>query len=372
MLMSLSICFFTDVCPPTLGGAQTVLDQLCRQLVRLGHRPVVVAPPAREPFDDRSLGYPVVRHRRQWSKRFGVRAILPMLLALHARHRFDLVHCHAAYPQAYVAESLRRLTGIPLVVRPHGADVLPGEVIRRARRLESRMRMALGAADAVIAQGESLRDVITELGVDPGRITIINNGVDVAAFAAAEPFPHHRPYLLGLGSLVPHKGFDLLVEAYARLRDPRVDLLIAGEGREQSALAGLIQRRGLGDRVRLLGPITGDRKTSLYRSADFFVCPSRREPFANVILEALASGLPVVATDVGGNREMVRPEVNGLLCRPESPPALAAAIQRLLDEPQVVGRLRAAAVPSVADHDWPRVAERYVEVYRSVVGAARR
>jgi glycosyltransferase involved in cell wall biosynthesis len=370
--MSLSICFFTDVCPPTLGGAQAVLHQLCRRLVGLGHRPLVVAPPAREPCVDRSLGYPVVRHRRQWSKRFGVRAILPRLLALHARHRFDLVHCHAAYPQAYVAESLRRLRGIPFVVRPHGADVLPGEAIRRSPRLESRMRRALGAADAVIAQGESLRDVIMELGVDRERITIINNGVDLAAFAAAEPFPHPRPYILGFGSLVPHKGFDLLVEAYARLHGPPLDLLIAGDGAEGAALTAQAARLGIGDRVRLLGPVTGERKVSLYRSAAFFVCPSRREPFANVILEALASGLPVVATDIGGNREIVRPEVNGLLCQPESAAALAAAMERLLADSPLVARLREAAVPSVAGHDWPRVAERYLEVYRSVVAASRR
>jgi glycosyltransferase involved in cell wall biosynthesis len=124
--------------------------------------------------------------------------------------------------------------------------------------------------------------------------------------------------------------------------------------------------------VRLLGPVTGDRKVSLYRSAELFVCPSRREPFANVILEALASGLPVVAADVGGNPELVTPEVNGLLCRPESPTAIAAAIQQLLDEPAVTRRLRAAAPQSIAGHDWPRVAMRYVETYRAVVATARR
>ncbi len=370
--MSLSICLFTDVCLPTLGGAQTVLDQLCRQLMRLGHRPVVVAPPTREPFDDRQLGYPVVRHRRQWSKRFAVRAILPRLLALHARHRFDLVHCHAAYPQAYVAATLRRLSGIPYVVRPHGADVLPGEMIRISKRLEARMSRALARADTVIAQGEALRDVILGIGVAAERIVTINNGVDIAAFAEAEAFPHSRPYILGLGSLVRHKGFDLLVDAYARLRDPAVDLLIAGAGSESVALAAQIERLGLRDRVRLLSPVTGDRKVSLYRSAECFVCPSRREPFANVILEALASGVPVVATDVGGNRELVRPEVNGLLCEPESPPAIAAALQRLLDAPNVTARLRAAALPSVADHDWSHVAARYVDAYRAVVATSRR
>jgi glycosyltransferase involved in cell wall biosynthesis len=370
--MSLSLCLFTDVCLPTLGGAQTVLDQLCRQLVRLGHRPVVVAPPADEPFDDRQFGYPVIRHRRQWSKRFAVRAILPRLLALHGRHRFDVVHCHAAYPQAYVAATLRRLTGIPYVVRPHGADVLPGEKIRLSQRLEARMARALTRADAVIAQGDALRDVIIGIGVAPDRIVTINNGVDVATFATAEPFPHPRRYILGLGSLVPHKGFDLLVDAYARLRDPAVDLLIAGDGSEAAALGAQIARLGLTDRVRLLGPVTGSRKVSLYRSAEWFVCPSRREPFANVILEALASGLPVVATDVGGNREMVKPECNGLLCQPESPEALAAAIQRLLDQPAFASGLRSAAAASVAGHDWSQVATRYVEVYRAVVAGARR
>jgi glycosyltransferase involved in cell wall biosynthesis len=370
--MSLSICLFSDVCLPALGGAQTVLDQLCRQLVRLGHRPVVVAPPAREPFDDRSLGYPVVRHHRQWSKRFAVRSILPRLLALHARHRFDVVHCHAAYPQAYVALTLRQLTGLPYVVRPHGADVLPDEAIRRVPRLAARMSRALTAADAVIAQGESLRDVIRGIGVAPERMVTINNGVDIAAFAVAEPFPHPRPYILGLGSLVRHKGFDLLVDAYGRLSNPAVDLLIAGDGGESAALTAQIARLGLHDRVRLLGPVTGDRKVSLYRSGECFVCPSRREPFANVILEALASGLPVVATDVGGNRELVQSEVNGLLCEPESSAAIAAALQRLLDAPEVAARLRAAAPQSIANHDWSQVAARYVDAYRAVAATARR
>jgi glycosyltransferase involved in cell wall biosynthesis len=178
--------------------------------------------------------------------------------------------------------------------------------------------------------------------------------------------------MFGLGSLVPHKGFDLLVDAYARLRDPAVDLLIAGDGSEAAALGAQIARLGLTDRVRLLGPVTDSRKVSLYRSAEWFVCPSRREPFANVILEALASGLPVVATDVGGNREMVKPECNGLLCQPESPEALAAAIQRLLDQPAFASGLRSAAAASVAGHDWSQVATRYVEVYRAVVAGARR
>lgn len=367
----LSICLLSDVSLPQLGGAQTVLDCLARRLTAAGHRAVVVAPRSREPWDDGLFGYRVIRHRRPFSKRFGTRLLLPRLLALHRRERFDLVHCHAAYPQAHVAATLRQLAGLPFVVRPHGCDILPGDVIRRSPRLERRMQRAVTAADLVIAQGEFLRGVIEEAGVPAERVRVINNGVDVAAFAAAQPYPHPRPYILGMGSLVPHKGFDLLLRAYAQLPADRPELLIAGDGPERQRLLDLARELGIAGEVHLLGVVTGDRKVSLYRSATCFVCPSRREPFANVLLESLASGVPAVATDVGGNREIVRHGENGLLCAPESPPALAAAVGRLLADATLAERLRAGAARLVARFDWDAVADRYIDLYREVIAARR-
>lgn len=368
---TLSVCLYTDVAPPGIGGAQTVLDCLARRLVALGHRPVVVAPPARAAGDDRALGYPIHRHRRQVSKRLGTRLVLPRLLLLHRRHRFDLVHCHAAYPQAHVAATFERLAGVPFVVRPHGSDILPDDAIRRVPRLERRMCRAIAAAAAVIAQGDYLRDVITAAGVDPERIRVINNGVEVAAFGTASPAAHPRPYILGLGGLVPHKGFDLLVRGYASLPPGRPDLLIAGDGPEHDRLRGLADALGVGPQVVLLGPVVGAGKVSLYRSAEFFVCPSRREPFANVILEAMAAGRPVVATDVGGNRELVRHGVTGLLCPSESPPALAAAMQRLVESPALRDSLAAAAARAAVAYDWSAVADRYIGLYREIAAAGR-
>ena len=363
----LSICLFTPLCPPSIGGAQNVLDQLARRLNEGGHRAVVVAPRPREAWDDRRLAYPVVRHRRPWSKRFAIHGILPRLAALHLRHRFDVVHCHSAYPHAYVAATMRRLFGVPFVVRPHGADILPGEEIRRSPSLDRRMRKAVAAADAVIAQGDWLRQVIAEIGVAAERVHVVNNGVDVEAFRSAAPFPHPRPYLLGLGGLVPHKGFDILLRAYALLPSPSHDLLIAGEGVEAPSLSSLARELGIERRVRFLGLVTGERKVGLYRSATLFVCPSRREPFANVILEAFASGIPVVATDVGGNREMVEDGVNGLVVPPESPEALAAAIERLLGSTAGLASLQKGAARGADRFDWHAVVERYVAIYRRVI-----
>jgi glycosyltransferase involved in cell wall biosynthesis len=368
---SLSICLFTPLCPPSVGGAQNVLDQIARRLVEGGHRPVVVAPRPREAWDDRRLAYPVVRHRRPWSKRFAVHGILPRLAALHVRHRFDVVHCHSAYPHAVIAATMRRLFGVPYVVRPHGADILPGEEIRKSPLLDRRMRDAVTVADAVIAQGDSLRQVIADIGVAAERIHVVNNGVDLDAFRSAAAFPHPRPYLLGLGGLVPHKGFDILLRAYAMLREPTHDLLIAGDGTEAGPLARLAAELGVGGRVTFLGVVTGERKVGLYRSATLFVCPSRREPFANVILEAFAAGVPVVATDVGGNREMVEDGANGLVVPPESPEAMASAIDRLLGSAALVASLRDGAAGTGPRFDWAAVVDRYVAIYRQVIAARR-
>lgn len=363
----LSICLYADVALPVIGGAQTVLDQLARTLLKLGHRPLVVAPAARGAWDDDVFPYPVVRHRRARSKRFGTRLLLPRLLQLHRRHRFDLVHCHSTYPPAHVARTLRRLTGLPYVVRPHGADILPGDTIRSSPRLERRMLAALRQANGIIAQGAYLRDVVLEAGVSADRVHVINNGVDVAAFATAEPFGHPRPYVLGLASLVPHKGLDLLVRGFALAGAQGVDLLVAGEGPESARLQALAGTLGVGERVHLLGNVTGERKISLYCSAKIFACPSRREPFANVILEAFASGVPVVATDVGGNRELLQGGDAGILCAPESPEALAAALRKVLDDAPLEQRLRRRSRETATVYGWPEVAGNYVACYRQVL-----
>lgn len=361
----MKICFYTDTFLPSVGGAEMVLDNLARQLTRRGESVVVLAPGPGQ--DDEKRGYPVVRYRKPFSKRLGVRQTLPKLLKLQAQQRFDVIHCHSAYPPAYVAATLRGWLGTPVVVRPHGSDILPGERIRKDPRLEQRLRDTLKNVDAVVAQGSFLADVIHNLGVEQRRVHIIHNGVDLSTFAQGEPFEHPRPYILGLGNFSQRKGFDVLLRAYARLEEPTHDLIIAGGGREETALQQLAGELGITRRVRFTGPVDGQRKVNLYRSARFFVCPSRREPFANVILEALASRLPVVASSVGGNTELVKDGAHGLLFPSEDDHALAAAMQRLLAQPQFTDKLSDSAARFVKEFDWPVVAENYLHLYRDVV-----
>lgn len=374
---SFAVCLYTDTFLPDVGGAEMVLHNLAARLCRQQRRVVVVAPrprrvdaPEEEQVEAQRDRYQVSRFRRPFSKRWGVRLVLPRLIRLHRRHRFDVLHCHAAYPQAYVASTLKRLYGIPYVVRPHGSDILPGERIRSNPRLERRARRGLADADAVIAQGEFLKEVIVDLGVDENQVRVIHNGVDLSEFADAPPYSHPRPYLLALGNLSRRKGMDVLIRAYARLASPRADLLIAGTGGELEALRELSNELGVASRVRFVGFVSGVEKVSLYRGAEFFVCPSRREPFANVILEAMASGLPVVATDVGGNRQLVGSGRHGLLCRSEDVEGMAGALGALLDSPDRLSDSRAAVPEYVARFGWERIAQEYATLYDEVARAA--
>ncbi|QDU81950.1 Glycogen synthase [Polystyrenella longa] len=364
----MKVCLLTDTFFPNVGGAEMVLDHLARELVERGADVVVLAPKSRNAHEDQ-YPYQVERYRKPFSKHWGLRLFLPKLMLLHRRYQFDVIHCHAAYPQAYVARTFSQITGVPVVVRPHGSDILPGERMRKHPRIEERIRRTLQSVDAIIAQGDFLRDEIAALDVPLEKIHVIHNGVSLQTFATGEPYIHPRPYCLSLGNLSHRKGFDVLIRAFAKVDSTKIDLLIGGTGPEEEDLKLLITELGQQDRIHLVGHVSGQEKVNLYRSAEFFVCPSRREPFANVILEALASGLPIVATAVGGNSQLVRQDEHGLLSSSEDVDALAENLRRCIEEPDRLARYRAAVSDFVSQFDWPLVAGRYRALYEQVISA---
>lgn len=362
----MKICFYTDTFFPLVGGAEVVLHNLAKELKALGHEPVVLAPRVRHMHNPADLGYPIYRYSQPSSKRFLTRQTLWYLLRLHSSTKFELLHCHAAYPPAYVGASFKRLVRVPMVVRPHGGDVVPNGRIRKHPRLERRLRGALAAADAVIAQGRYLQNVILALGVEPERVHIINNGVALTSFRNRRPFSYPRPYVLGLGNLIHRKGFDLLLRAYAGLPDCEVDLLIAGNGRVRADLERLAHELNIDDRVKFLGFIEGQNKVDLLGSARALVCPSRSEPFANVILEAFAAGIPVIASDVEGNTELIRHRQRGLLFPSEDVQALATALRTVLADEALQSSMRKAISKFIRNFDWPVIARQYLALYEEL------
>jgi glycosyltransferase involved in cell wall biosynthesis len=355
---------------PTVGGAELLLHGLADSLVERGHAVTVWAPQVRGK-DNRVVGrYRLRRYGRPSSKRFGARQTLPRLLLETWGQRLDVLHCHGAYPAGYVGAAFKRLTGTPVLIRPHGADILPGEWIDRDPRLAARMRDALRMADAVVAQGEFLAERLRALGVPAGRLHVICNGVRLP-----EGTPRSMPEaasVVAMGSLTPKKGFDILLQAFrlVRQRLPQARLTIAGEGPEGPRLRELASSLGLTGAVLFAGLVTGGAKADLFARARLFVSSARREPFANANLEAMAMGTPMIATRVGGNPEIVEDGMSGLLVEPEDPDGLAAAIIRLLDEPVRAEAMGRAARRRAEAFSWERMVDRYEALYRDL-GAIR-
>jgi teichuronic acid biosynthesis glycosyltransferase TuaC len=244
--------------------------------------------------------------------------------------RFDGIDAHYLYPDGVAAVWLGRRFGLPVVLTARGSDVTqwPGHVV--PRRLILR---ACGDAAAIITVSTGLRDALSALGVPPARITVLRNGVDLEQFSprdrdtARARLGLSGPALLSVGGLIPRKGHDLTIRALPAL--PGWTLLIAGEGPERNALRALAEQLGVADRVRLLGAWPHGDLASLYSAADISCLSSSREGMANVLLESMACGTPVVASPIPGNDEAVRSRAGGVIAEARTPEAIAAAVRDL-------------------------------------------
>lgn len=297
------------------------------------------------------------------------------LVRLRRDFPFDLIDAHFAYPDGLAAVLLGRLLRRPVVVTLRGSIVR----LQHYRLHRPQIRWALDHAARVIAVSQSLKDVATDLGVGARHISVIPNGVDLAKFrpkvrsAAREAcgLPLDRSIILTVGGIYEGKGQHHVVEALARLsaRRPDAVYVMVGEDRRDGYVEGLrerVARAGLGERVRFAGRKPHDALADWYSAADVFCLATRSEGWANVLLEALACGTPVVATRVGGNAEIVPSDRYGLLVAHGDVPALADALDRAIESRWD----RAALAAYAAGHTWDAAASLVVGEFERVLAAA--
>jgi len=171
-----------------------------------------------------------------------------------------------------------------------------------------------------------------------------------------------------LGRLAPQKDVGTLLQAFARL-PAGTQLLVVGDGPDRPALQRRAQR--LGGRLRFTGFVPHAQVPAVLAHVDVLVLPSLYEDLSSALIEAMAAGLPVVATRVGGTADLVRHGVNGLLVAPRDPAALAAAISQILADPAAAARMSAAARRTAAAYAWPDLARQVLEVYRQLASSGR-
>jgi glycosyltransferase involved in cell wall biosynthesis len=290
--------------------------------------------------------------------------------ALHRASPFEAVLTAWAYPDGFAAAVVAAVLGVPLIATVLGSDV---NELPKVPALRWQIRAGLRRAARVVSVSEALGDEVARLGVPRERIVVAHNGVDGEVFAlrdrgearAALGIPRDRALVGYVGNLVPEKGPDMLVEAMAALvkrRTAPVGLAILGAGVVEPALRRRVGELGIADRVSFLGRRTHDEVPRWISALDVLCLPSRREGCPNVVLEALASGRPVVASSVGGVPELLCRD-NGILVPPDRSDALADALHRALDRSWDAATLR-ATVPSLS---WDAVARTYSRLVSEVI-----
>jgi len=231
-----------------------------------------------------------------------------------------------------------------------------------ARRLRGTVRRALARLAQCTAVSEEAA-VMAETGYGvPMKVEVLFNGVDVARFAKADPWPTERPAVLFVGRHEPRKGLGVLLEAWEGL-DRDAVAWIAGVGPQTEELGA----RAI-SQTSWLGRISDGELARRMQGAAVFCAPARsHESFGIVLLEAMAAGTPVVASDIPGYRNVARPDREGLLVPPGDPGALRAALRRALDEPATRANLVAAGEARANEYSLRRLAERYIAVYEEAV-----
>lgn len=245
-------------------------------------------------------------------------------------HRFDLIDAHYFYPDGVAAVRLAREFDLPVTITARGTD------LNLIPEFPAPRRMILDAAekaDGLITVCAALKDTLVEMGVADQRVTVLRNGVNLELFrpmdrqAARQSLGFVRRTLVSVGLLIDRKGHHHIIRALRNL--PETDLVIAGDGPDRRALERLAETEGVKDRVRFLGSVDQNRLREIYNAADALVLASSREGWANVLLEAMACGTPVVASAVWGTPEVVaRPEA-GMLMPSLDPEGVVAGVQRL-------------------------------------------
>ncbi len=365
-------------CYPTVGGSGAVAAELGKALAARGHDVHFIA--SRLPF-----------RLEGWSDRIGFHQVDPLSYALFEHppqdlalavkmaevareHALDILHVHYAIPHAVSAYLATQMlgAGAPRVVTTlHGTDIT---LLGQDRSFVAIVKFAIERSDAVTAVSEFLR-ATTQAELAPERaIAVVPNFVDVASYAAEVPptmptaQPDRERVLLHLSNFRPIKRVTDVVRIFARAaeRVPALALWMAGEGPDRAAVEALARTLGVRDRVRFLG--VTDSIRNLARRADVFLLPSQMESFGLASLEAMACGIPVVATGVGGTPEVVEHGVTGYLAQVGDIEAMAAHVGDLLgDERRRRAMGAAGRERALGCFDEALIVPRYERIYKALL-----
>ena len=366
--------------PPEIGGIQEHVSNLAQTLARQGHqlKVVTVRRNKSERVRDTFAGLDVTRvPQLNLPKTLTTQYLASttaLLIAMRLRGQADVVHYHTFWPDAFTAFVVNKF--VPTVYTAHESRFLLMAEQPKSRRW---LKLALRPFQGILAPSTELLEVTRQLGVSSEKSAFIANAVDAGKFRpgvtgetvrARYGVPLDHCLILCPRRLVPKNGLEFLIESLPsiRRRFSDVSVLIAGDGPERERLEARVRELGLHESVIFAGNQDNDDLPEFYAAADIVAIPSLKEATSIAGLEAMASACAVVATNVGGLPEIIEDGVSGLLVPPRDPEALALAIMRLIETPELRKQLGLAARALVEQKfTWEQVASETTRAYERAI-----
>lgn len=377
---------------PQVGGAEVSTANLATEFTRRGHQTIVLTaqwePHWPAEFVHREVT--VLRMPQPQVRGWGTIRYMHALSRWLRKHhdQWDAVVVSMLRHDAYTAVQSLQHTPIPVILRIEGAGESGDLAWQRTARFGSRIKHACLQADRLIAPNPPIIDELLAAGYSPAKAHCIPLGVEVppprnlndqlpARLAVSDANPSlemipDAPLVVFLGRLQEHKGLRDLILAWETIaqRRPNGRLWLIGDGPERDELYDLIVDLGLHHQVFMPGAF--DDTADLLTAADIYVSPAHEAGQSLALLEAMAAGVPVIATDIPGNRQLITHEVHGLLVPPRDPAALHQAIERLLTDRPFAARLAAHARQRIEqEYSLRRMVDRYLDVIHQAISARR-
>jgi glycosyltransferase involved in cell wall biosynthesis len=365
--------------PPLIGGAEKVLSYLAPALAAEGAEVTVLtahAPglPEVEEFVLADGRLRVIRLSTSRTRFVGTWLYMRNLTRWLARNPIDLAYVSMLKHDAYVVVGVGRRLGFPVVLRPEGAGATGDLAWQGWGRFGKAIGKRCRRADAFVSISRAITIELLGAGYDASKIHALPNGVPVPEDPwRRRPDWRAAPRAVFVGRLAPEKGLDTLIAAWPQVRakHPRAVLTLVGEGPEGPALAARAAQLGLGDAVELAGA-SSDPSVQL-RASDLFVLPSREEGMSIALLEAMALGIPLVASSIPGNRRLVPDFTRGRLAPVDDPDGLARTIlEQWADFDRAVHMARAARRHVADEYSIAAVAHRHMELFHSLAATCHR
>ncbi len=382
----MNICMFTNTYLPHVGGVARSVNIFAEDLRKMGHEVLIIAPvyPACEEHDkgkDHVLRVPAIQHFSGGD--FSIRIPVPFYIDKKiSEFNPDIIHSHHPYLLGDTALRSAKRRMLPLVFTHHTLYEQYTHYVTKDSENMKRFAEILSTryanmCDTVVAPSKSIENLIRQRGVQT-KIIEIPTGVDIdffadgdgQAFRKAVGIPESAFVIGHLGRLAPEKNLDFLASAVSQSMKDLTEtfFLVSGDGPSKSDIEDIFEQRGLGRRLILTGNVTGKRLADAYHAMDLFVFASHSETQGMVLTEAMAAGIPVIALDAPGAREVVENEKNGLLLAGDtSEENFSAAIQDAVLNPEKLSRWRQSTGKTAQAFSREVSCQKLYQVYQSAV-----